>query len=69
MLAASPAPERGLERALHTVVSVGDVIKARDFWKRVLDFKRSDQIEEPIVFLRCGNGYHHSIGLAKWVSP
>jgi 2,3-dihydroxy-p-cumate/2,3-dihydroxybenzoate 3,4-dioxygenase len=64
-LAASPAPSRGLERVLHTVVFVEDVIAGRDFWKRVLDFKRSDQIEDLVVFLRCGNGFHHSLGLAK----
>jgi 2,3-dihydroxy-p-cumate/2,3-dihydroxybenzoate 3,4-dioxygenase len=64
-LATSPAAPRGLEAALHTVVFVKDVMDGREFWKRALGFKRSDQIEDLIVFLRCGNGYHHSIGLAK----
>jgi catechol 2,3-dioxygenase-like lactoylglutathione lyase family enzyme len=65
VLAASPAPDRGLKAMLHTVVFTDDVIAGRDFWKRTMDFRRSDQIEDLVVFLRCGNGYHHSIGLAK----
>jgi catechol 2,3-dioxygenase-like lactoylglutathione lyase family enzyme len=65
-LPVSPAPARGIERLLHAVVFVGgDVIAARDFWTRTLGFRRSDQIEDLVVFLRCGNRYHHSIGLAK----
>jgi 2,3-dihydroxy-p-cumate/2,3-dihydroxybenzoate 3,4-dioxygenase len=31
----------------------------------VLGFRRSDQIEDLVVFLRCANNYHHSIGLAR----
>ncbi|MFC5753239.1 VOC family protein [Actinomadura rugatobispora] len=65
VLAASPAPDRGLERVLHTVVATDDVVAGRDFWKRTMGFRRSDQIEDLVVFLRCGDGYHHSIGLAK----
>jgi catechol 2,3-dioxygenase-like lactoylglutathione lyase family enzyme len=65
VLATSPAPARGLEAALHTVVFTDDVVAGRDFWKRTMDFHRSDQIEDLVVFLRCANGYHHSIGLAK----
>jgi catechol 2,3-dioxygenase-like lactoylglutathione lyase family enzyme len=65
VLAASPAPARGLEAVLHTVVFTDDVVAGRDFWKRTMDFRRSDQIEDLVVFLRCANGYHHSIGLAK----
>src|SRR5215469_11077709 len=65
VLPASPAPPRGLRALVHAVVSVDDVIAGRDFWKRTLDFRRSDQIEDLVVFLRCGNNYHHSIGLAK----
>jgi 2,3-dihydroxy-p-cumate/2,3-dihydroxybenzoate 3,4-dioxygenase len=65
VLPASPAPARGLRAMLHTVVFTDDVIAGRDFWKQTLDFRRSDQIEDLVVFLRCGNNYHHSIGLAK----
>lgn len=64
-LPASPAPQRGLQAALHTVVFVDDVVEGRNFMRDVLDFRRSDQIEELVVFLRCANGYHHSLGLAK----
>jgi 2,3-dihydroxy-p-cumate/2,3-dihydroxybenzoate 3,4-dioxygenase len=65
VLPASPAPARGLLAMLHTVVFVDDVIAGRDFWKKTMDFRRSDQIEDLVVFLRCANHYHHSIGLAK----
>jgi 2,3-dihydroxy-p-cumate/2,3-dihydroxybenzoate 3,4-dioxygenase len=66
VLPASPAPEaRGFERALHTVIFVEDVKEGRDFFKRALGFRRSDQIEELVVFLRTGNRFHHSLGLAK----
>jgi catechol 2,3-dioxygenase-like lactoylglutathione lyase family enzyme len=65
VLPVSPAPSRGLRAMLHAVVSVDDVAAAREFWKHTLDFRRSDQIEDLVVFLRCANGYHHSIGLAK----
>ena len=61
----SPAPARGMERALHPVVFVDDIVEGREFFKRVLGFHRSDQIERLVVFLRCGNGYHHSLALAK----
>jgi 2,3-dihydroxy-p-cumate/2,3-dihydroxybenzoate 3,4-dioxygenase len=65
VLPVSPAPARGLLAMLHTVVFVDDVMAGRDFWKRTMDFQRSDQIEDLVVFLRCANRYHHSIGLAK----
>jgi 2,3-dihydroxy-p-cumate/2,3-dihydroxybenzoate 3,4-dioxygenase len=59
------APDRGILRALHTVILVEDITSGREFFKRVLGFKRSDQIEELVVFLRCANGYHHSLALAR----
>jgi catechol 2,3-dioxygenase-like lactoylglutathione lyase family enzyme len=65
VLPASPAPVRGLVAMLHTVVFTDDVVAGRNFWKRTMGFLRSDQIEDLVVFLRCGNGYHHSVGLAK----
>lgn len=66
VLPESIAPVPGaLQRVLHPVVSVPDVAEGREFFKRVLGFRRSDQIEDLVVFLRCGNGYHHSLGLAK----
>jgi catechol 2,3-dioxygenase-like lactoylglutathione lyase family enzyme len=65
VLPAPLGPDRGLRAMLHAVVSVDDVVAAREFWKQTLDFRRSDQIEDIVVFLRCGNGYHHSLGLAK----
>lgn len=58
------APDRGILRALHTVIFVDDIADGREFFKRVLGFKRSDQIEELVVFLRCANGFHHSLALA-----
>jgi catechol 2,3-dioxygenase-like lactoylglutathione lyase family enzyme len=65
VLPASPVPARGFDRALHAVVFVEDIVSGREFFKRVLGFQRSDQIEDIVVFLRCANGYHHSVALAK----
>lgn len=59
------ATDRGIVCALHTVIFVEDIKAGREFFKRVLGFRRSDQIEELVVFLRCVNGYHHSLALAR----
>jgi len=62
----SPVPgDVGFTDLLHAVVFVADVEQARDFYVNTLDMRRSDQIEQLVVFLRAGNRYHHSIGLAR----
>jgi catechol 2,3-dioxygenase-like lactoylglutathione lyase family enzyme len=64
-LPASPAPERGISCLLHAVVSVVDVSESRDFYTDALGLLVSDQIEEVVAFLRCGNFYHHALALAR----
>jgi 2,3-dihydroxy-p-cumate/2,3-dihydroxybenzoate 3,4-dioxygenase len=64
-LPVSPAPAVGLTCLLHAVVFVSDVDLAHEFFAQTLDLRRSDQIEDLVVFLRGGNRYHHALGLAK----
>jgi catechol 2,3-dioxygenase-like lactoylglutathione lyase family enzyme len=64
-LPASPAPERGISCLLHAVVFVSDVSRSRDFYTEALGMLVSDQIEEVVTFLRCGNFYHHALALAR----
>lgn len=54
-----------LETLLHAVFNVADVGATRDFWHDVLDFRRSDQVEDLACFMRCGNRYHHSVGFLR----
>lgn len=64
-----PVPPRptgvNLNTMLHAVFMVDDVDATREFWRDVLDFRRSDQIEDLAVFMRCGNRYHHSVGFLR----
>jgi catechol-2,3-dioxygenase len=59
----APAQSSGinLDLMLHAVFNVRDVAASRNFWTEVLGFRRSDQIEDLAVFMRCGNRYHHSV--------
>ena len=62
----SPVPaDTGLTDLLHAVVFVSDVDAARDFYMETLGMRRSDQIEQLVVFLRGGDRYHHSLALAR----
>lgn len=62
----SPVPaDVGFTELLHAVVFVSDVDQARDFYRDTLGMRRSDQIQQLVVFLRGGNRYHHSLGLAR----
>lgn len=54
-----------LDTLLHAVFCVEDVVATRDFWHDVLDFRRSDQVEELACFMRSGNRYHHSVGFLR----
>lgn len=54
-----------LEALLHAVFNVENVVATRDFWHDVLDFRRSDQVEDLACFMRCGNRYHHSVGFLR----
>lgn len=62
----SPVPaDVGFTELLHAVVFVSDVDQARDFYRDMLGMRRSDQIQQLVVFLRGANRYHHSLGLAR----
>lgn len=54
---------------LHVVVNSSDIVRSRDYYRTVLGLRRSDQIERFVVFLRAGNGYHHSIAFAAGSPP
>jgi catechol-2,3-dioxygenase len=61
-----PRPVRGryieLTAPLHAVCLVRDPVASADFYETTLGFAVSDWIERSAVFMRCTNGYHHSIG-------
>jgi catechol 2,3-dioxygenase-like lactoylglutathione lyase family enzyme len=50
---------------LHSVWLTSDPVASGRFYREVLGFKESDWIERAMVFMRAGNGYHHSIGIAR----
>jgi 2,3-dihydroxy-p-cumate/2,3-dihydroxybenzoate 3,4-dioxygenase len=50
---------------LHAVWAGADSVSAYRFYHEVLGFEASDWIERLIVFMRCGNKYHHSLGIAS----
>lgn len=54
-----------LDQLLHTLWVVPNFDEELRFAREVLGFKVSDVIEESVVFLRCANGYHHSLGLVR----
>jgi catechol-2,3-dioxygenase len=54
-----------LDKLLHTLWVVPRYDEEVAFCRDVLGFKVSDRIEESIVFLRCANGYHHSLGFVR----
>jgi catechol 2,3-dioxygenase-like lactoylglutathione lyase family enzyme len=54
-----------IDRLLHAVFFVRDVDASRNFWTQVLGFRRSDQVEDSSVYLRCGNRFHHSVGFTR----
>ena len=55
----------GLERMLHTLWVVPHFDAEAEFCREVLGFRISDRVEDSIQFLRCGNRYHHSLGLVR----
>jgi catechol 2,3-dioxygenase-like lactoylglutathione lyase family enzyme len=55
----------GLERMLHTLWVVPNFDAETEFCREVLGFRISDRVEDSIQFLRCGNRYHHSLGLVR----
>jgi 2,3-dihydroxy-p-cumate/2,3-dihydroxybenzoate 3,4-dioxygenase len=64
-VAPSPAVPRGIVCLLHAVMSVNDPLRSALFYEDVLDLRRSDRIQDLVVFLRAGNLYHHALAFAK----
>jgi 2,3-dihydroxy-p-cumate/2,3-dihydroxybenzoate 3,4-dioxygenase len=64
-LPAPPPSGIALDRLLHAVFFVRDVDASRNFWTQVLGFRRSDQVEDSSVYLRCGNRFHHTVGFTR----
>ena len=54
-----------LDKMLHTLWVVPNFDEETTFCREVLGFEVSDQVEESVEFLRCANGYHHSLGFAR----
>ncbi|HVQ94928.1 MAG TPA: VOC family protein [Mycobacteriales bacterium] len=54
-----------MDRVLHSVWLTSDPTASGRFYGDVLGFKESDWIERAMVFMRAGNRYHHSIGIAR----
>src|SRR6266545_3048482 len=54
-----------MDRVLHSVWLAADPAESGRFYREVLGFKDSDWIERAMVFMRAGNRYHHSIGIAR----
>jgi 2,3-dihydroxy-p-cumate/2,3-dihydroxybenzoate 3,4-dioxygenase len=60
-----PASPVGLKKMLHAVWLVNDAPEAARFYHEVLDFDVSDWIEQRTAFMRCGDGYHHSLAVLE----
>ncbi len=62
-----PVAENGirLQEMLHTLWVVPNLEQAVGFWTEVMGFKVSDRLETQVAFLRCEDGYHHSLALAQ----
>jgi len=54
-----------MDRVLHSVWLASDPVESGRFYREVLGFKESDWIERAMVFMRAGNGYHHSVGIGR----
>ncbi len=54
-----------MNRVLHSVWLTADPVASGRFYSEVMGFKESDWIERAMVFMRGGNRYHHSIGIAR----
>jgi 2,3-dihydroxy-p-cumate/2,3-dihydroxybenzoate 3,4-dioxygenase len=54
-----------MDRVLHSVWLAADPTGSGRFYSDVLGFKESDWIERAMVFMRAGNRYHHTIGIAR----
>ncbi|MBF6567881.1 MAG: VOC family protein [Candidatus Binataceae bacterium] len=52
-----------MSKLLHTVLLEKDASKSVPFYTDLLGFQISDWVERTAAFMRCGDKYHHSIGV------
>jgi 2,3-dihydroxy-p-cumate/2,3-dihydroxybenzoate 3,4-dioxygenase len=53
------------ETLLHAAWGSANFDDTQTFYKRVLDFRVSDRIDDKVTFMRAGNRYHHSLALMR----
>jgi 2,3-dihydroxy-p-cumate/2,3-dihydroxybenzoate 3,4-dioxygenase len=51
------------QKLLHTVLLERDIKRSLPFYTDLLGFQISDWVERTAAFLRCGDHYHHSLGV------
>ncbi|MGH7907253.1 MAG: VOC family protein [Candidatus Binataceae bacterium] len=51
------------QKLLHTVLLERDLNKSLPFYTDLLGFQISDWVERTAAFMRCGDHYHHSLGV------
>jgi 2,3-dihydroxy-p-cumate/2,3-dihydroxybenzoate 3,4-dioxygenase len=54
-----------LEKLVHAVFNVKDVMRSHKFYTELLGFRDSDWMERRFVFLHCGDRYHHSLAIGQ----
>lgn len=54
-----------LEKLVHAVFTVKDVKRSHRFYTELLGFQDSDWIERRVVFMHCGDRYHHSLAVGQ----
>ncbi|HUY19894.1 MAG TPA: VOC family protein [Candidatus Binataceae bacterium] len=52
-----------MSKLLHTVLLEKDINKSVPFYTDLLGFQISDWVERSAAFMRCGDHYHHSLGV------
>jgi len=51
------------QKLLHTVLLERDINRSLKFYTELLGFQISDWVERTAAFMRCGDHYHHSLGV------
>jgi 2,3-dihydroxy-p-cumate/2,3-dihydroxybenzoate 3,4-dioxygenase len=65
MPTAPPPSALNLQSLLHAGWLVADIETSAAFYHDVLGFRVSDWIEKRTAFMRCGDGYHHSLAIIE----
>jgi 2,3-dihydroxy-p-cumate/2,3-dihydroxybenzoate 3,4-dioxygenase len=60
-----PSPGVNIEKFLHAGLEVPNYGATLAFYRQTLGFRPSDYIADKVAFLRCGDGYHHSLVLIR----